>query len=182
MAQTSWVLFLINLLPWTPRGSWLTAITSIFVKISLVASDILRISFPAIRGAARSDQRLKWAILCLFETIPTINISGSFQCPGPAYFSSPTCLSRIFVQLNHEARISGVVLQSCPPTSFPQTHGCSTPQLQMLKTISLPEALRASPMALYFAVVFSLSTLWVDLMSSLVKQKSYFRKSTPHSA
>ena len=31
-------------------------------------------------------------------TMPTTSMSGSFQCPGPAYFSRPTCLSRITVQ------------------------------------------------------------------------------------
>src|SRR6476469_9921084 len=45
--------------PWIPKTSWLTAITSLFVRTDLVSSVILLRSLPAINGAASIDHREK---------------------------------------------------------------------------------------------------------------------------
>jgi hypothetical protein len=48
-------------LPCRPPQSWLTPMTSVLVRIDLVAALMVRRSLPAIRGAFSSAQRLKWA-------------------------------------------------------------------------------------------------------------------------
>jgi hypothetical protein len=61
--------------------------TSEFVSIVLVAELMLRMSFPAMSGAASMHHMLKcaWFSVCVSEPLPTSSMSGSFQCPGPAY-------------------------------------------------------------------------------------------------
>src|SRR4029453_9655672 len=72
--------------PCMPSGSWSTAITSVFVRMSSVSREMLRRSLPAMSGAARSAQKLKWArdSDALRPPLPTSSMSGSFQWPGPA--------------------------------------------------------------------------------------------------
>src|SRR5713101_99844 len=61
LAQTSESPFLRTRRPCMPRGSWSTAMTSLLVRISLISGDMFFKSFPAISGAARMHQRLKWS-------------------------------------------------------------------------------------------------------------------------
>src|SRR2546422_6377975 len=65
-------------------------------------------------------------------TLPTTSMSGSFQCPGPAYFSCPLSLKPILDKLIHVSVMSPVVRQRLPPTSAPQVHTSPLPYWQRL--------------------------------------------------
>src|SRR5581483_6986736 len=60
--------------------------TSVLVKVVVVAALILRRSFPAIRGAASIAHMLKCVRPSVSDRplLPTSSMSGSFQWPGPA--------------------------------------------------------------------------------------------------
>src|SRR5467141_1483536 len=131
--------------PCTPLASWSTAITSGFIRMALVSSDMLRMSFPASSGAARmahSAMCVKYSS-CFIPPFPTSNMSGSFQWPGPANFPSPSCEKPIRDMLLYLSLMSPVVRQRFPVCG-PQVHGAFTPQLQMLKTIGRPDCAMAS--------------------------------------
>ena len=70
----------------SPFLSWLMAITSLLVNISMVSLSILRRSLPLMSGAANIHHMEKWVIYSsrVIPPLPTSNISASFQCPGPA--------------------------------------------------------------------------------------------------
>ena len=70
-------------------------------------------------------------------------MSGSFQPPGPAYFSRPTCWSSRRVKLVQRSWMSPVVRQRCA-TPRAQVHGLLLPHSHMLKTIGRPVAFSAS--------------------------------------
>src|SRR4029078_9773667 len=61
--------------------------TSAFVIVVFVAALMLRRSFPAMSGAAMIAHMLKCArpSVSFRPLLPTSSMSGSFQCPGPAY-------------------------------------------------------------------------------------------------
>ena len=60
--------------------------TSLLVSVAFVAALMLRRSFPAMSGAARIAHMLKWVCPSVsVNPLPTSIMSGSFQCPGPAY-------------------------------------------------------------------------------------------------
>ena len=50
---------------------------------------------------------------------PTTSMSGSFQCPGPAYFSCPAWAKPIPAMLCQVSVMSSVVRQELPPTWAP---------------------------------------------------------------
>ena len=70
-------------LPCRPPQSWLTAMTSVLVRMDRVAALMVRRSLPASSGALSSAQRLKWARDSVSDRpLPTSSMSGSFQAPG----------------------------------------------------------------------------------------------------
>src|SRR5579859_3360808 len=128
---------------------------------------MLRKSFPASSGAASRAQRLKCErySTSLIPPLPTSSMSGSFQCPGPAYDCNPTCWSRMestpleqqlpsghFSCPPHRSWISPVVLHKFPPTSLPHSQGLAVPHSQMLSTIGRPEASSAARILAYDAL------------------------------
>src|SRR5208283_2099283 len=133
-----------------PSESWSMEITSLFVRMSRTSFDTFRRSFPAINGAANIAHKEKWARLSLNVRLPfpTSSISGSFQCPGPAYLRRPFCISKMYItphelylppcasiQSQHEV-MSSVVLQRWP-TDPAHSHGLLLPHSHMLNTIGL---------------------------------------------
>src|SRR6266403_2167731 len=160
-------------LPWRPSASWFTAITSLFVKISLISGVMLRKSFPAINGAASMHHKLKCARYSgvVIPPLPTSSMSGSFQCPGPAKLSKPTCKSTMFsipssqqvpsghfFAPDHLSEISPVVRHKLP-TSLAHSHGFAVPHSHMLKTIGRPVAFNASRMVEYASSAFRFPVL-----------------------
>src|SRR5271155_1291677 len=117
-----------------------------------------RTSFPEINGAASSAQKLKCARYSgmVMPPFPTSIMSGSFQCPGPANVSNPTCKSRMSVNPNWQQLPSGhfflllhvslmsPVVRHKFPTPFAHSHGFAVPHSHMLNTIGLPVANNAS--------------------------------------
>src|SRR6266446_4470551 len=119
---------------------------------------MLRKSFPAINGAARMHHKLKCErySVVVIPPLPTSSMSGSFQCPGPAKLSSPTCKSKIFTipssqqfpsghffMLDHLSVMSPVV-RHWLPMSFAHSRGFAVPHSHMLKRIGRPVAFGAS--------------------------------------
>src|SRR5580693_3461303 len=103
-------------------------------------------SLPAKSGAASSAQRL---ICVLYSSrfippFPTSSMSGSFQCPEPAYLERPAWPNPIWVMLEYLSEISPVVRQVFPPTDAPHRHTASAPYWQRLYTIGRPVFTRAS--------------------------------------
>src|ERR1700749_4041982 len=154
--------------------------TSLLVRISWISGRMSRRSLPAINGAASIAHRLKCErySVSLILPLPTSSMSGSFQCPGPAYDPIPTCSSRIastpFEQqppFGHfslpplRSLMSSVVRHKFPPISFPHSHGFAVPHSQMLSTIGRPEASSALRMLAYEAFASCV----------LVLHQSYFR-------
>lgn len=76
--------------PPAPSRSWFTASSRGLRRIALTSADMVRMSLPAMSGAASSDQRAK----CERDSVsdrpgrPTTSMSGSFQCPGPDWAAS----------------------------------------------------------------------------------------------
>src|SRR6478672_3841886 len=106
---------------------------------------MVRRSLPAIRGAAKIAHKLKCErySVSVIPPLPTSSISGSFQCPGPAYDSKPTCSSTMlsmpleqqppsghFCLPSHRSWMSPVVRHKLPPTSLPHNHGLAVPHSQ----------------------------------------------------
>ncbi len=70
--------------------------TSRLVRMARVSADMERRSLPARSGAASIAQSEKCARSSLTDMpLPTSIMSGSFQCPGPAWRRSPSCMSRM---------------------------------------------------------------------------------------
>src|SRR5467141_1780731 len=96
--------------------------------------------------------------------LPTSSISGSFQWPGPAYVSRPTCKSAICTKLrcpflqSQQSEMSPVVRQRLP-TSVAQSQGLLEPHSHRLKTIGRPADFKASRMVEYAACAFSTPVL-----------------------
>lgn len=63
--------------------------------------------------------------------LPTSSMSGSFQCPGPAYCASGRFCLRIETIEPQLSPMSPVVRQSCP-TSAAHSQGLFSPHSQML--------------------------------------------------
>src|SRR5208283_5211374 len=126
-----------------------------------ISSVMLRISLPAISGAAIRHQRLKCArySVVVIPPLPTSSMSGSFQWPGPEANSMPSCKSRIcttpwpphFISTSHLSCMSPVDRQRLP-TSLAHSHGLVDPHSQMLKTIGRPDFASASRMSEYDAM------------------------------
>ena len=129
------------------------AMTSLLVRISLISGDMFFKSFPAINGAARIHHRLKCErySVVVMPPLPTSSMSGSFQWPGPAYVSRPTCKSAICTKLrwpflqSQQSEMSPVVRQRLP-TSVAQSQGLLEPHSQRLKTMGRPADFKASRM------------------------------------
>ena len=73
-------------LPCFPRGSWSTAMTSRFSSMLRISGVMERTSLPASSGAARIAHNAMCDRYSSADKrpLPTSNMSGSFQCPGPA--------------------------------------------------------------------------------------------------
>src|ERR1039458_51161 len=95
---------------------------------------VLRRSAPASSGAASRDQRLRCArySVAVMPPLPTSSMSGSFQWPGPAYFSSPFCLNPMDSMLFHLSSMSSVVRHRLPPDRAPHSQTLSMPYWQRL--------------------------------------------------
>src|SRR6478735_3845329 len=115
------------------------AISSLLSRIAFTAVSILRTSRLTIRGDASIHQIANWVRYSVNEqplkrpfreedfplpNKPVTNRSGSFQPPGPAYFSNPFCFSIVFIMplcplsylsLCQVSRKSQVVRQRWPP-------------------------------------------------------------------
>src|ERR1051325_4233261 len=148
--------------------------TSRFVKISFTSGDMLRRSFPAIKGDASRHHKLKCArySVVVIPPLPTSSMSGSFQCPGPACDSSPSWRSRIWTtpmppqsRLQSQQSWMSPVVRQRLPTSLAHSHGFAVPHSQMLNTIGRPDLNSASRMIEYEAGAFCV----------LVEHQSYFR-------
>ncbi len=75
--------------------------------------------------------------------LPTSSMSGSFQCPGPAYRARGRFCLRIDSIEPQLSLMSPVVRHRCP-MSEAHSQGLFSPHSQMLKTIGRPVAFRAS--------------------------------------
>src|SRR5208282_329213 len=153
--------------------------TSAFVKISLISGVIERTSLPAISGAASKAHKLKCArdSGVVMPPLPTSSMSGSFQCPGPAKASRPTCWSTTssmpdmqqppsphLIFPDHALPMSPPVRHKFP-IPFAHSHGLAVPHSHMLKTIGRPVAIRA-----LLIVEYASSALRVSVL-----HQSYFR-------
>src|SRR6266567_6377614 len=75
--------------------------------------------------------------------LPISNMSGSFQCPGPACCSKPTCLSKpIVAMLFQRSSISPVVRHRFPPEAAPHSQTFRSPYWHKLKTMGRPVGLQ----------------------------------------
>src|ERR1019366_9652658 len=85
--------------------------TSVFVRIAVVAAVMDRKSFPARSGAASIAHMLKCDSFssCVSEPLPTSSMSGSFQCPGPAYPDSGASASMRLVMDDQLALMSNAM-------------------------------------------------------------------------
>src|SRR5579862_6106255 len=121
-----------------PSGSWLTSRTSSLVSRFSVKSSNRVMSHPINSGEQSRHHRLICVYcslgvsrlgrtLALQPTYPTTSISGSFQCPGPAYFSWPAWPNPIRDMLDQVSVISPVVRQQLPPTSAPHSQTLPIP-------------------------------------------------------
>src|SRR5215471_14996268 len=106
--------------------------TALLPRVARVSELALTRLLPANSGAAISAQRLKWARPSVVDMpLPTSSMSGSFQCPGPAYESRPTFWWKIDSMEPNEELMSPVVRHRLP-TLAPQVHGALTPHSQRL--------------------------------------------------
>src|SRR3569833_274282 len=82
--------------PPAPRRSWSLASRRGFRSTALMSADIVRMSLPAISGAAIRAHNAKWARDSVSDNPgrPTTSMSGSFQWPGPACAASGAVTSR----------------------------------------------------------------------------------------
>src|ERR1051325_9122953 len=105
------------------------SITSSLVSRFKVNASSFSISQPISNGAEKRLQRLKWRYCssgfnllgCGLPqpTVPTTNMSGSFQFPGLAHGADLSCANAIFFTLVHVSVISLVVRQQFPFTESP---------------------------------------------------------------
>ncbi len=156
-------------MPCRPSGSWSTAITSALRSTLSVFVDGLMMLVPISIGAAMIAHRLKWvrSSLSVRLPLPTCNMSGSFQCPGPAKRARSSLKWVMLIMLVQLALMSPVVRHMLP-TSAPHSHtfgGPVRPHSTMLYRIGRPVLRSASRMALYRVCA---STPWL-------LQLSYFR-------
>src|ERR1700678_4531841 len=103
--------------------------TSLLVRIAEVSGGILERSLPASNGAASRTQRLMWVRFSsrFSLPLPTSNMSGSFQWPGPAYFDKPAWENPINVILSQVGFMSPVVRHKLAPSEGPHSHTASQP-------------------------------------------------------
>src|SRR5437016_1561179 len=112
--------------------------TSLFIGICRVPSLMSRRSLPASSGAASMAHRLMWVRYsgALMPPLPISSMSGSCQCPGPAYCSWPACLSKPMVDMLFQlSSMSPLVRQRLPPTDAPNSHTFCKPYWHKLYTI-----------------------------------------------
>src|ERR1700678_2801429 len=132
--------------------------TSLFRRISFVSALMLAMSLPASSGAEKIAHMLKCARYSslVIPPLPTSSMSGSFQCPGPAYDSRPFMRSRIcvtppppqaFLQ-SQQSLISGGARHRFP-IGPAHSQGFVDPHSQMLKTMGRPESARALRIKVY---------------------------------
>src|SRR3954447_12814242 len=109
--------------------------TSRLVSVASVAADAERRSVPMISGAAIIAHMLMCVrySVAVMPPLPISSMSGSFQCPGPAYEESLLFIPMIDLSDGQLSLMSPVVRQRCP-TSLPQVHGCDVPHSQIEKT------------------------------------------------
>src|SRR3954469_25097916 len=133
------------------------------VKLS---SDTFRRSLPMSSGAAIIAQRLKCVrySAAVIPPLPTSSMSGSFQCPGPAYCARPRLVCALPIMLDHLSEMSPVVRHRLP-TGAAQVHGLFWPHSQIEYAMARPDFASASRIALYRCCA---STPWL-------LQLSYFR-------
>src|SRR3984957_4886140 len=110
------------------------AITSLLVRIAAVSDGILERSLPASKGAASITHRLMWVRFSSSVSLPlpTSNMSGSFQWPGPAYLAKPAWEKPINVILSQVGLMSPVVRHKLAPNEGPHSHTPSQPYWQKL--------------------------------------------------
>ena len=136
-------------MPCLPRESWSTAMTLLLVRMRGSCELALAMFVPEISGAAISAHRLNsdWSSV-VDMPLPISSMSGSFQCPGPAYEARPTLLWKLESMLAKLSEMSPVVRQLLP-TLAPQVHTLSWPQLHRLNRIGRPVAARALRIVVY---------------------------------
>src|ERR1700722_15032965 len=110
------------------------AITSLLVKIAAVSGFIWERSLPASSGAASSAHRLMWRRFSSSVSLPlpTSNMSGSFQCPGPAYLDRPAWEKPINVIRSQGGLVSQGGRHRFAPSDGPHSHTASQPYWQKL--------------------------------------------------
>ncbi len=91
-------------------------------------------SLPASSGAASIAHRLMWRRFSSSVSLPlpTSNMSGSFQWPGPAYFDKPPGRSRSSVMRSQVGLMSPVVRHRLAPSDGPHSQTASQPYWQKL--------------------------------------------------
>lgn len=122
-------------------------------------------SVPISSGAAITAHMLKCDrySVSVMRPLPTSSMSGSFQCPGPAYWASGRFCLRLDSMLDQLSLMSPVVRHRLP-TSEAHNHGWFRPHSQMLKTMGRPVAFSASRIVVYRCLA---STPWLWQLSHL---------------
>src|SRR3954453_19638551 len=115
--------------PCWPRESWSTAMTSVLVSVALLVALMLPRSFPAMSGAENIAHMLKCVRPSVSDRplLPTSNMSGSFQCPAPAYGDSAASMSMRRVISPHVALMSAPMrhMFAMASRSSPQVEVCA---------------------------------------------------------
>src|SRR5436190_874333 len=108
---------------------------SVFLRVFRSVLETDRMSLPISSGADIIAHRLKWVrySVAVIPPLPTSSMSGSFQCPGPAYCARSSLMCALSIMLDQLSLMSPVVRQRFP-TPAPQVHalGVVRPHSQML--------------------------------------------------
>src|SRR5689334_140898 len=114
---------------------------------------------------AHSEKCVRYSV-AVMPPLPTSSMSGSFQCPGPAYWASARFACALPIIDDQLSEMSPVVRHRFP-TGSPHVHtfGSVRPHSQIEYTIGRPVRANASRIALYRCCA---STPWL-------LQLSYFR-------
>mmetsp|Transcript_25104 Transcript_25104/g.74919 ORF Transcript_25104/g.74919 Transcript_25104/m.74919 type:complete len:252 (+) Transcript_25104:134-889(+) len=148
--------------PALPRGSWLTAITSLLVYVASVYVLISKRLPEMSRGAARTAHMENCARLCssVIRSRPCHVLlrsrQGSFQPPGPAYLSRPARTS-MFLSTPGQSVSSGPVRHALPREAPTGAYQSFHPQ--RLKSTGRPVAFSASRILPYCAKATAWSVL-----------------------
>src|SRR5256885_14797085 len=117
--------------------------------MSRFVPDRLATLLPINSGAAIIAQRRKGVrySVAVMPPLPTSSMSGSFQCPGPAYCARPRLVCAFEIMLDHLSEMSPVVRHRFP-TGAAQVHGLLWPHSQIEYAIGRPDFASASRIAL----------------------------------